>query len=150
MKIITKLEEQIQALKLSISNLDKRILFTHWSKYGQKRFAAKDDELNFEGGVKLCQEAGGQIATPTSIEENTALTKLIKSDGMAYLGLNDRKTEGTFQDISGSPVKFISWAPGEPSNDQADKDCSVITSDGTWSVVLCTGSYTIICQFTEY
>uniref|UniRef100_A0A8C4X4X9 C-type lectin domain-containing protein n=1 Tax=Erpetoichthys calabaricus TaxID=27687 RepID=A0A8C4X4X9_ERPCA len=150
MKIITKLEEQIQALKLSISNPDKRFQFTHWSKHGQKKFATKDDELNFEGGVKLCQEAGGQIATPASMEENKALTKLIKSDGMAYLGLNDKKKEGTFEDASGNPVKITNWAPGEPSNDQDDEDCSAITSDGTWSDVLCTGSYTIICQFMEY
>uniref|UniRef100_A0A8C4RQ50 C-type lectin domain-containing protein n=1 Tax=Erpetoichthys calabaricus TaxID=27687 RepID=A0A8C4RQ50_ERPCA len=80
-----------------------------------------NDELNFEGGVKLCQEAGGQIATPASMEENKALTKLIKSDGMAYL------------DASGNPVKITNWAPGEPSNDQDDEDCSAITSDGTWS-----------------
>uniref|UniRef100_A0A8C4RNF6 Uncharacterized protein n=1 Tax=Erpetoichthys calabaricus TaxID=27687 RepID=A0A8C4RNF6_ERPCA len=84
-------------------------LFTHWSKHGQKRFATKDDELNFEQGVKLCQEAGGQIATPTSMEENKALTKLIKSDGMAYL------------------VKIINWAPGEPSNDQDDEDYTQLT-----------------------
>uniref|UniRef100_A0A8C4RNA4 C-type lectin domain-containing protein n=1 Tax=Erpetoichthys calabaricus TaxID=27687 RepID=A0A8C4RNA4_ERPCA len=105
--------------------------FTHWSKHGQKKFATKDDELNFEGGVKLCQEAGGQIATPASMEENKALTKLIKSDGMAYL------------DASGNPVKITNWAPGEPSNDQDDEDCSAITSDGTWSDVL----RAIICQF---
>uniref|UniRef100_A0A8C4X4X5 C-type lectin domain-containing protein n=1 Tax=Erpetoichthys calabaricus TaxID=27687 RepID=A0A8C4X4X5_ERPCA len=73
-------------------------------------------------GVNLCKEAGGEIAMPANAEENAALMELVK-------------TEGTFEDVSGTPVTFTNWKSGRPSNRGGHEDCSVITADGTWNDV---------------
>ncbi|XP_039605415.1 mannose-binding protein C-like [Polypterus senegalus] len=150
MSLLANLKEEIQVLKLSISNLEKRIPFIYWSKQGQKRFGTKNDQLTFDQGVKLCKEAGGEIATPSNAEENAALMELVKSAGETYLGLNDIRTEGTFEDVSGTPVTFTNWKSGRPSNRGGHEDCSVITADGTWNDVHCSQSHAIICQFKGY
>uniref|UniRef100_A0A8C4RNL5 Mannose-binding protein C-like n=1 Tax=Erpetoichthys calabaricus TaxID=27687 RepID=A0A8C4RNL5_ERPCA len=146
MRRITKLEAEIQALKTTISNLEKRMQFIYWSNHGQKRFGTKNDQLTFDDGVKLCKEASGEIAMPANAGENEALMKLVKSSE-AYLGLNDRVKEGRFEDVSGNPVTFTNWKSGEPNNYNGNEDCSIITSDGIWNDVPCSRSYTIICQF---
>ncbi|XP_051780463.1 mannose-binding protein A-like isoform X2 [Erpetoichthys calabaricus] len=146
MRRIAQLETEIQALKTTISNLEKRMQFIYWSKHGQKRFGTKNDQLTFDDGVKLCKEASGEIAMPANAGENAALMKLVKSSE-AYLGLNDRVKEGRFEDVSGNPVTFTNWKSGEPNNYNGNEDCSIITSDGIWNDVPCSRSYTIICQF---
>ncbi|KAG2468038.1 MBL protein, partial [Polypterus senegalus] len=144
---IEQLELEIQALKTTISNLEKRMQFIYWSKHGQNRFGTKNDKLTFDEGVKLCKEASGEIAMPANEGENAALMKLVPSSGAAYLGLNDRVTEGKFEDVSGNDVTFTKWKSGEPNNFYGNEDCSVITSDGTWNDITCSESNTIICQF---
>ncbi|XP_051780467.1 mannose-binding protein A-like [Erpetoichthys calabaricus] len=150
MSLLANLKEEIQALKFSISNLEKRIPFIYWSKHEQKRFGTKNDQLTFDQGVNLCKEAGGEIAMPANAEENVALMELVKLAGETYLGLNDIRTEGTFEDVSGTPVTFTNWKSGRPSNRGGHEDCSVITADGTWNDVQCSQSHAIICQFKRY
>ncbi|XP_051780452.1 mannose-binding protein C-like [Erpetoichthys calabaricus] len=147
MRRIAQLETEIQALKTTIFNIEKRMQFIYWSNHGQKRFGTKYDKLKFDDGVKICKEASGEIAMPENAEENAALMKLVKPSEAAYLGLNDRLTEGRFEDVSGNRVTFTNWNSGQPNNYKGNEDCSIITSDGIWNDVPCSQSYTIICQF---
>uniref|UniRef100_A0A8C4RNZ6 Mannose-binding protein A-like n=1 Tax=Erpetoichthys calabaricus TaxID=27687 RepID=A0A8C4RNZ6_ERPCA len=145
---ITELEEEIQTLKLSVSNLGKRMPFTYWSRYGQKMFATKNDTLIFKEGIKLCKEANGEIAMPVSAGENDALWQFVKLTGGAYLGVNDMKIEGQYEDFNtGNPVMFTNWRSGEPNDHQSEEDCSEMKSDGTWNDLWCKWSRAIICQF---
>ncbi|KAG2467755.1 MBL protein, partial [Polypterus senegalus] len=144
---IAQLEAEIQDMKTTISSLEKRMQFTGWSNYGHKRFGTKNDQLTFDEGVNFCKEASGEIAMPANEGENAALMRIMPSSGGVYLGLNDRVTEGRFEDVSGNDVTFTNWKSGEPNNYRGNEDCAIITSDGTWNDVLCSQSYTIICQF---
>ncbi|KAG2463439.1 MBL1 protein, partial [Polypterus senegalus] len=122
--------------------------FTYWSRYGQKMFATKNDTLNFKEGVKLCKEANGEIAIPVSAGENNALWQLVKLTGGAYLGVNDMKIEGQYEDFNtGNPVMFTNWRSGEPNDYGSREDCSEMKSDGTWNDIGCQWSLAIICQF---
>ncbi|KAG2467754.1 MBL protein, partial [Polypterus senegalus] len=116
---------------------DEGMQFTDWSNYGHKRFGTKNDQLTFDEGVNFCKEASGEIAMPANEGENAALMKLVPSSGGVYLGLNDRVTDGRFEDVSGNDMTFTKWKSGEPNNYRGNEDCSIITSDGTWNDVPC-------------
>lgn len=67
------------------------------------------------------QSLGGYLATITSEAENIFLTAMT-FNGQAYLeswiGLTDELVEGTFVWLTGEPLIYTNWAPGEPNDYQ--------------------------------
>jgi hypothetical protein len=49
-----------------------------------------------------------------------------------WTGFNDRPVEGRFEWISGDPVTFTNWAPGEPNNNATGEgeDCVALWPPG--------------------
>ncbi|XP_058880509.1 mannose-binding protein-like isoform X2 [Acipenser ruthenus] len=146
-KRITELETELQKLKDNYSVHEKRFTFTVWSTSGSTVFGSRKDSATFEEGLKICSEAGGQIATPKSQSENDAIIEIVKATNVAYIGINDRETEGTFVDLNNQPLKFTKWKTGEPNNSADSEDCTILLPDGVWNDVPCQRKYIIICQF---
>ena len=67
------------------------------------------------------QSRGGYLATITSKEENiflTALTFTAQGYLEAWIGLTDEATESVFVWVTGEPLVYTNWAPGEPNDYQ--------------------------------
>ena len=65
----------------------------------------------------------------------------------AWIGSNDRTTEGTFTWVSGITSTFTSWAGGEPNNSSGDEDCAELRgADGLWNDVRCNRDRAFICE----
>uniref|UniRef100_A0A8C4RQ57 Mannose-binding protein A-like n=1 Tax=Erpetoichthys calabaricus TaxID=27687 RepID=A0A8C4RQ57_ERPCA len=134
----TNLEGRSLVIKMTGLKLCVIVIFNIFTGM---QFGTKYDKLKFDDGVKICKEASGEIAMPANAEENAALMKLVKPSEAAYLGLNDRLTEGRFEDVSGNRVTFTNWNSGEPNNYKGNEDY------GTWNDLWCKWSRAIICQF---
>lgn len=68
-----------------------------------------------------------------------------------WIGLNDRKVEGTYEWTDKSSVTYKNWAPLEPGNGFLGKltDCAVISGDtqnGTWSMSMCFFRRGYVCK----
>ncbi|XP_041109781.1 mannose-binding protein-like [Polyodon spathula] len=146
-KRIAELETELQKLKDNYSAIEKRFAFTVWSTSGSTVFGSRKDSATFEEGLKICSDVGGQIATPKSQSENDAIIEIVKATNFAYIGMNDRETEGTFVDLNNQPLEFTKWKIGEPNNSGNSEDCTVIIPDGTWNDISCDRKFIIICQF---
>ena len=98
-------------------------------------------ELNVTSWVaaeQYCESLGGHLATLTSKEENAYVYQLMRKAGYtsAYFGLTDKDDEGTWVWITGEPVSYTNWHPGEPNNENPNEDYSMFYfkfDDGTWN-----------------
>jgi hypothetical protein len=57
---------------------------------------------------------------------------------LLWIGLNDSAVEGTFQWVSGDPVSYLNWAPGEPNDVGGNEDFVAIyypnhSAGGQWN-----------------
>ena len=82
---------------------------------------------------------GGCLATVSTWAENDWLVTSFGSypSGENYLmiGLHDLNVEGTFEWLSGEPVSFTHWAPGQPDDFNGSQDYGMISCVGgsdTW------------------
>ncbi|MBI5418442.1 PEP-CTERM sorting domain-containing protein [Candidatus Poribacteria bacterium] len=57
---------------------------------------------------------GGHLVTINDSAEQAWLTA--NFGGMPWIGINDIKTEGSFEWVSGEPVTYTNWYPGEPND----------------------------------
>lgn len=67
------------------------------------------------------QARGGYLATITSEAENiflTGLTLTAQGHLESWIGLTDVLNEGTFVWVTGEPLVYTNWAPGEPNDYQ--------------------------------
>lgn len=65
----------------------------------------------------FCRALGGHMATLTSEEENQFVHSYMWNGGFttAYFGLEDEERDHTWEWVSGEPVEYTNWDPGEPS-----------------------------------
>lgn len=109
-------------------------------------FVSTGKKYNFEKGKSLCAKAGSVLASPRNEAENTALKDLIDPSSQAYIGISDAQTEGRFMYLSGGPLTYSNWKPGEPNNHK-NEDCAVIEDSGKWNDLDCSNSNIfIICE----
>jgi len=78
-----------------------------------------------------CVALGGHLATITSAAENTLV---VGNGGQAWIGFTDQVSEGSYAWVTGEPVGYTSWAPGEPNN-AGNEDYTVTNwgANGKWN-----------------
>ena len=65
-------------------------------------------------------------------DENKYISELINES--IWLGLTDRRTEGTWQSIDDwTVISYANWAPGEPNDYGVREDHAVMKPDGQWN-----------------
>src|SRR5207237_6005745 len=70
-------------------------------------------------GQTAAQLTGGSLVSITSAEEQAFLERTFLSDlgdNRAAMGMYDPAGGNNFQWITGEPVTYTNWAPGEPNN----------------------------------
>ncbi|XP_003207822.1 mannose-binding protein isoform X1 [Meleagris gallopavo] len=143
---ITALEAKIRILEDDLIRYKKAMILKDIVNVAKKMFVATGKKDNFEKGKSLCAKAGGMLASPRNEAENTALKDLVSPSSQAYIGISDAQTEGKFMYLSGGPLTYSNWKPGEPNN-MKNEDCAVIEDSGKWNDLDCSNSNIfIICE----
>ncbi|MEB3883732.1 C-type lectin domain-containing protein [Lyngbya sp. CCY1209] len=103
------------------------------------------DILSWEEARDAAIAAGGHLVTINDEPENQWLAEQFLGEGVDFLwiGISDRATEGEFEWVSGQPVTYTNWAPGEPNDnpERGGEDFGVLTGPanpfdrpiGSWS-----------------
>ncbi|XP_051837962.1 pulmonary surfactant-associated protein D-like isoform X2 [Antechinus flavipes] len=145
---VLALQEQMKILQTSFSKYQKAELFPSGRAVGVNIFKTSGFEGNFKKALQSCRQAGGEVASPRSAAENTAVQEIVTIyNKAAFLGMTDSQTEGKFIYPTGEPLGYSNWAPGEPNNDQDKEDCIETYTNGKWNDKSCEESRLIICQF---
>ena len=86
---------------------------------------------------------GYDLATITSVEENTLMYSILTAGTNCWIGLNDIDSEGTFAWADGIDNTFRFWASGQPNDDQDNQDCVETYGNVFWNDLPC--NYTVTC-----
>jgi hypothetical protein len=94
----------------------------------------------------------GHLVTISSAAENTFVRDLVAlvTPDAAWLGLTDQQIEGTFRWVTGEPLVFENWFPGEPNNFNNVEDCveiDISLSDGKWNDLDCVSSRIFVVEY---
>ncbi|GFS24772.1 macrophage mannose receptor 1 [Elysia marginata] len=114
-----------------------------------------DQPAQWTGARRICREQGGDLITVLNESTNRFLADQIKSlDSDVWIGLNDRRTEGTFRWLDyNDQYNFTLWADHEPTN-VSKKDCVLLNNTlananrtmKAWVVEYCKRKYGFICE----
>lgn len=115
--------------------------------YPAGRFYADNEDL--------CVDFGGHIMTINNRLQETNAAVLMNEFNMAnaWLGLNDRASEGNFVWLDGSPLAYTNWdtVNGQPDNapntDPNGEDCAVMVRERgfKWADFRCGLAYGALC-----
>uniref|UniRef100_A0A8C9FVM9 C-type lectin domain-containing protein n=1 Tax=Pavo cristatus TaxID=9049 RepID=A0A8C9FVM9_PAVCR len=138
---VLQLKDRISKLK-GVLHLQEKITTS-----GGKIFATNGKTADFHATVKMCQEAGGCIASPRNADENAAILHIVKKfNRYAYLGIKESLIPGTFQFLNGAELSYTNWYSHEPSG-KGEEECVEMYSDGTWNDKKCNQNRLVVCQF---
>ncbi|KAM9462119.1 uncharacterized protein Hap1MRO34_016144 isoform 1-T1 [Clarias gariepinus] len=70
-----------------------------------------------------CKKKGADLVIIRTKEEEDFLVEQLGSD-KAWIGLNDKNTEGVWKWVDGTSVTTAYWAPGEPNDAGKGEDCA--------------------------
>jgi lectin-like protein len=90
----------------------------------------------------------GHLVTIANAAENDFVVSVVGPEAV-WLGMTDAVTEGTFQWITGEPLTFTNWSPGEPNN-LGDEDCGDMHqrfAPGDWNDYGCSLTRYYVIEF---
>jgi cysteine-rich repeat protein len=88
----------------------------------------------YDEAEAACGLLGGHLATIGTSEEQAFLTGALAVE--VGIGLS-RAATGSWAWITGEPLAYTNWRPGEPDNMPTGSDCAVMRDDGDWSDKKC-------------
>jgi gliding motility-associated-like protein len=99
--------------------------------------------LSADDAQAYAKTFGGNLVSIQSAAENVAIGVALGKQGfgnqVVWIGLTDKKVEGTFEWYDGSPVTYTNWRVGEPNNSGGNENCTQIFPDGFWNDLNCGG-----------
>ncbi|XP_053474754.1 macrophage mannose receptor 1-like [Ictalurus furcatus] len=127
------------------NNEDKGRCFSFNSSF----YCISNGNKTWEESRQDCRNKGADLVIINSREEHEFISKILSSR-KAWIGLNDRETEGVWKWVDGTKLNTGFWGHGEPNG--AWEDC-VVTRDKTdpvwnWSDYPCSRQFIWICEKT--
>lgn len=87
------------------------------ARSGDKIYLSNGVKATYDEAVTICNENGGQLASPyNSAENNAILTVCNQYDTDVVLGINNKKTDGIFQYLKNVVIAYENWESREPNN----------------------------------
>lgn len=102
----------------------------------------------WEGAEAACSNLPGStsLAVIQSDSENELFRSLVGGNE-AWIGGNDRSSEGTFVWVDGGQWVYDNWRSGEPNNN-GNEDCVILQGNqgGKWDDRPCAQTYRYLCE----
>ncbi|KAM7397262.1 hypothetical protein PAMP_020247 [Pampus punctatissimus] len=132
-------EQDLEALKQSVSKVELTLNYNFVQKVGQKYFVSNKETGSFSRAVEFCSQQGLELVLPKNEKENSALTQMFgEVDKTVWINVNNKK---------GNSETFSKWGEGQPDKSVGDTGCTVLSENGVWRVSHeCSLNAYIICQ----
>ncbi|XP_038049960.1 adhesion G-protein coupled receptor G2-like [Patiria miniata] len=67
-------------------------------------------------------------------------------NSLGWIGLNDKKQEGTFVWVDGTEKNYTNWSGSEPNDANNNEDCTQMWRGGRWNDLICTRALNYCCK----
>ncbi|XP_078696152.1 uncharacterized protein LOC144924626 isoform X2 [Branchiostoma floridae x Branchiostoma belcheri] len=122
-----------------------------YTKFRETCYKAFNTLANFADSALYCRVDGGTLAMPRDAATDDFLVSLknaVNDKSTFWFGLHDRRIEGSFEWIDGTPLgSFSSWHPGEPNGGfKGHEDCVDYWPADQWNDDDCRYLQPFLCQ----
>ena len=93
--------------------------------------------INRQNARDMCLAWGGDLATVTSLEENTLMFYTRTAGSYCWIGLKDIDNKNTFVWADGSSSTYRNWVAGEPNDFGGNEDCVDTFAGQDWNDISC-------------
>ncbi|XP_042329974.1 macrophage mannose receptor 1-like [Sceloporus undulatus] len=103
--------------------------------------------LSWHQARQSCEQQNAELLSITELHEQTYLTGLTSTDNLDYwIGLNNLDFDSGWQWTGDHPLRYLNWAPGNPSP-ESEKICgSMKSGNGKWENNKCEEKFGYICK----
>ncbi|XP_047673333.1 CD209 antigen-like protein C isoform X2 [Tachysurus fulvidraco] len=147
---LTKQIDQLQKEKVA---LQKQLTIiaaqprVGWVNFGSSHYFFSTEEKSWIDSREDCIKKGADLVIISSTEEQKFIIKELDRKN-AWIGLNDRASEGAWKWVDGSALTQGYWSMGEPNN-YDNEDCAEIMAYSEkigWNDVDCNNKGKWICE----
>ncbi|XP_051828468.1 CD209 antigen isoform X2 [Antechinus flavipes] len=115
-----------------------------WELYKDSCYFFSVNQNSWEEAREACKIDGSDLVIVSSSEEQKYLKQKIDLSHVWWLGLSDKKKEGTWHWVDGTILEQSFWNEGEPNN-AGDEDYCELTSK-SWNDASCSKKNKWICE----
>ena len=97
--------------------------YTFGGNYNGHSYYISESFTSWTEAKALAESIGGHLATISDANENAFVVGIVDFTcflDYAWIGLSDEDVEGTFVWVTGEPLIYTNWAPGNPGGSQQD------------------------------
>ncbi|XP_038066775.1 perlucin-like protein [Patiria miniata] len=102
-----------------------------WQLWGNECYRLTPSPHTWDDAKSACQDMGGKMAAPRSLEEMNVMVELARKEHSTYrawIACNDKEVEGNWEcDGQEGSEPFLAWYAGQSDNDKGNQDCVRIT-----------------------
>ncbi|XP_038054893.1 C-type lectin mannose-binding isoform-like [Patiria miniata] len=103
-----------------------------WQLWGSACYRLTSSTYNWDDAKTACQDVGGKMAAPRSLEELNFMAELarkVDSQYRAWIACNDKEVEGAWEcDGQEGGEPFLVWADGQPNSWGGNQDCAKLAA----------------------
>ncbi|XP_043988837.1 C-type lectin domain family 17, member A-like [Gambusia affinis] len=145
------LNANLTAVTQELMKLRESTCPTGWITSSVSCYYFSNEAGSWDEGRRDCIDRGADLLVMNNAEEKTFLAALIKNE--AWIGLNDKETEGSWKWVDGNSPEFKNWYNSQPDNGGTsgrwgEEDCVLVNNYGkaTWNDFSCDGAKHWICE----
>ncbi|KAK3543812.1 hypothetical protein QTP70_028103, partial [Hemibagrus guttatus] len=147
-KKTVEIQKKTDELQKKISQLVKDINTPGWKYFSSSIYFISSMKKSWSESRRDCIERGSDLVIINSREEQGFVEVWRRGEG-AWIGANDRDSEGVWKWVDGTTLTSGFWSSGEPNN-KGDEDCVVSGYRSepvpNWVDVSCSYEYIWICE----
>jgi hypothetical protein len=117
--------------------------------FGGHYYLMPAQSLAWADARDYCQSIGGHLVTIGSDAENTFVDNTFVQF-VIWIGFTDQVQEGSFKWVTGEPITYTNWFPGEPNNSGGNEnfaDMYNAANSGHWNDENGTALRPFVCEF---
>ncbi|MFP3155568.1 leucine-rich repeat protein [Lachnospiraceae bacterium ZAX-1] len=121
--------------QMPVQNVENDFKPAKITTYNGHIYKLFNDNLTWDKAKEISEQLGGHLATITSVEEQVAVSALLKAEQREYywIGASDAESEGKWVWVTGETFSYTNWEPGQPNDWNGAQDyANILSSRATW------------------
>ncbi len=128
-----------------IGNIDNAYLL---GQVGFSSYYVTNYSATYQEAKEIAEANGGQLVTINNEEENQFLVDRLGDNGSVWIGLSRLGNSNNFSWLSGTPLDYTKWQPGEPNSSASEAGTRLKLSNGLWTDRPVNNRFRFVIEFT--